>query len=67
MTHKNLIEKYMSEVLLSEVLLFVRLYSEEREPTICGLRVISLCASCLKTREFVIRNKGVESIFIVLN
>lgn len=57
----------MNEKLIKEILLFLRLYADDRDKAISALRVINMLLKNPKCQEIVATNRGVESVFIALN
>lgn len=63
----DFIKKHMNEKLIKEILLYLRLYADERDQAISALRIINMLIKEPKCLDVVAANKGVESIFIALN
>lgn len=57
----------MTEDLVKEILKYVRVNSENRDLSISALRLIKNCVNNKDKVDFVTNNKGVETVFLVLN
>lgn len=63
----DFIQKFMDESLINETLLYLRLYSDDREQAISALRIINMLIDDQASQDIIAANKGVESVFIALN